>query len=172
MQNKVYSYYKDLPPWAKGVVVVGGGLVFALVGFKIYKAVFPSGIDRKNRELLNTADKEIRDNLNKGIKPSFSDLNYIAFANTIYDGMRYCVGDDYGTVEATLKKMQNDIDVAKLIKAFGTRQDYCFGIPESSPRDLFTFVQSELGNDYLYTTNYRVKRINADWKKKGITYQI
>jgi hypothetical protein len=95
MQNKVYSYYKDLPPWAKGVVVVGGGLVFALVGFKIYKAVFPSGIDRKNRELLNTADKEIRDNLNKGIKPSFSDLNYIAFANTIYDGMRYCVGDDY-----------------------------------------------------------------------------
>jgi hypothetical protein len=109
--------------------------------------------------------------MNKGLKATYPDSNYIGFASTIYEGMRYCVGDDYGTVETTLKKMKNDIDVAKLIKAFGMRQDYCVGIPESAPKDLFQFVQSELGNE-LMVTNYRIKRINEDWKKKGITYQL
>lgn len=86
--------------------------------------------------------------------------------------MRFAVGDDYATVESTMKKMQNDLDVAKLIQAFGTRQDYAFGIPTGNPMDLFTYVQKELGNDWGGLTNYRVKNINADWKKKGITYQI
>jgi hypothetical protein len=106
------------------------------------------------------------------VKASFPESAYSTFANTIYNGMRYCAGDDYGTVETTLKKMKNDLDVAKLIKAFGKRQDYCFGIPASGELDLFTYVQKELGNDWGGLTNYRVKNINADWKKKGIKYEI
>jgi hypothetical protein len=171
MQNKVYTYYKELPSWAKGVVVVGAGVVVAFLGYKLYKVVFPSASEKKGRELITSTDKEIRDAINRGLKATYPDSNYIGFASTIYEGMRYCVGDDYGTVETTLKKMQNDIDVAKLIKAFGMKQDYCFGIPESAPKDLFQFVQSELGNE-LMLTNYRIKNINADWKKKGITYQL
>jgi hypothetical protein len=38
--------------------------------------------------------------------------------------------------------------------------------------DLFTYIQKELGNEYGGLTNYRVKRINEDWSKKGISYQI
>lgn len=172
MDNKVYNYYKELPPWAKGVVVVGGGLVAFFVLRRVYKAVFPSAEDRKNRQLLQDVNNEINVLNNQGVKPSFPESAYSTFANTIYNGMRYCAGDDYGTVEATLKKMKNDLDVAKLIKAFGKRQDYCFGIPASGELDLFTYVQKELGNDWGGLTNYRVKNINADWKKKGIKYEI
>jgi hypothetical protein len=66
----------------------------------------------------------------------------------------------------------NELDVAKLIKAFGTRQNYVFGLPAGSSMDLLTFVQDELGNEYGGLTSYRVSSINADWKKKGISYQI
>lgn len=172
MATKVYQYYSELPPWAKGVVVVGGGLVAFLVLRRVYKAVFPSAEDRKNRELAQNVNNEINVLTNQGVKPTYADSQYNTFANTIYNGMRYCAGDDYSTVESTLKRMMNDLDVAKLVKAFGKRQDYCFGIPTSGELDLFTYVQKELGNDYGGLTNYRVKRINEDWKKKGIKYQI
>ena len=44
---KVYQYYKDLPPWAKGVVVVGGAVVVYLVGSRVYRAVFPTEAQKK-----------------------------------------------------------------------------------------------------------------------------
>lgn len=172
MQNKVYQYYKDLPNWAKGVVVVGGVLVVYIVGARVYKAVFPSDKEKKNKELAKNVDSEIGNLSRNGLKASFSDSNYITFANTIYNSMRYAVGDDYTTVENTLKKMKNDLDVAKLVKAFGLRQDYFFAIPAGDKMDLFTFVQKELGNEWGGLTAYRVRSINADWQKKGINYQI
>ena len=169
---KVYQYYKDLPPWAKGVVVVGGAVVVYLVGSRVYRAVFPTDAQRKNRELEKNIDSEISKMQGNGKKASFSDSNYNTFANTIYNSMRFAIGDDYGTVESTLKRMKNDLDVAKLIKAFGLKQDFFFGLPAGDKMDLFTFVQKELGNEYGGLTNYRVKRINEDWSKKGILYQI
>ena len=169
---KAYQYYKDLPPWAKGVVVVGGAVVVYLVGSRVYRAVFPTETQRKNRELEKNIDSEISKLQGNGKKASFSDSNYNTFANTIYNSMRFAVGDDYSTVEATLKRMKNDLDVAKLIKAFGLKQDYFFGLPTGDKMDLFTYLQKELGNEYGGLTNYRVKRINEDWSKKGISYQI
>ena len=154
---KVYQYYKDLPPWAKGVVVVGGAVVVYLVGSRVYRAVFPTDAQRKNRELEKNIDSEISKMQGNGKKASFSDSNYNTFANTIYNSMRFAIGDDYGTVESTLKRMKNDLDVAKLIKAFGLKQDFFFGLPAGDKMDLFTFVQKELGNEYGGLTNYRVK---------------
>lgn len=172
MANKLYEYYKDLPAWGKAVTVIGVGLVTFYVGRRLYFGLFPTEEQRKNKELVNNINTEIAKAQKSGLKQSYTDANYNTFANTIYNGMRYAVGDDYGTVEKTMKSMNNDLDVAKLIAAFGARQNYMFGIPSGSKMDLFTFIQSELGNEYLGLTNYRVKNINEDWKKKGITYRI
>ena len=49
--SKVYQYYTELPQWAKGAVVVGAGLVLFLVGKRVYRAVFPSDEERKNKQL-------------------------------------------------------------------------------------------------------------------------
>lgn len=172
MANQVYKFYKDLPPWAKGVVVVGGSLAAFLVLKRVYSALFPTEKQKQNRQLLQNVNSEISSYQNNGVRASYPDSQYETIANTIYNSMRYAAGDDYATVELKLKEMKNNLDVAKLIKAFGKRQDYFFGIPTGDPMDLFTYVQKELGNDYAGLTNYRVKNVNADWKKKGITYQI
>ena len=171
MKN-IGKYYEQLPPWAKGVVFVGGALVVYMVGNKVYKKVFPSAKDVANRQLLTNVNSDISKFQNKGLKPSYNDSNYITLANTIYEGMRYCVGDDYAAVESNLKKMNNDLDVAKLIKAFGQKQNYCFGVPTGGEMDLFTFVKKELGNDYGGLTDYRLQSVNKDWSKKSITYKI
>jgi hypothetical protein len=67
--------------------------------------------------------------------------------------------------------MNNNLDVALLIKAYGFRQRYCFGIPAEGIMDLFTSVQAELGEEWGFT-NYRVDNINNAWARKGITYRI
>jgi hypothetical protein len=171
MKVEAYKYYKELPPWAKGVVVVGGAVALFFVGKKLYSIVFPSAEAKRNAELTRNIDTEIA-RLQKTQKATFPDSSYNTLANTIYNSMRFAVGDDYGAVQDSLKKMKNDLDVAKLIKAFGTRQDYAFGIPVGDKMDLLTYVKKELGNEYFGLTSYRVTNINKDWAAKKISYTI
>jgi len=170
--NNLGKTFNNLPPWARGIVFVGGIAIVGLFSIKIYKKLFPSEQAKKNKELQKEIDVEISNWIKKGQKASFSDANYLTFANTIYEGMRYGIGDNYGKVVDTMLLMNNNLDVAKLIKAFGVRQNYLFGIDTGSPLDLLTFVQSELGSEYLGLTSYRITKINNDWAKKGITYKI
>lgn len=170
--SKLYTSFNALPPWSKGVIAVGVGLGLFFVGKKIYKIIFPSDAEKKNKELVKAIDNDISRLQGQGLVGSFSQAEYQTFANTCYEGMRYAIGDNYDSVEDTLKKMKNNLDVALLLKAFGVRQDYALGIDTGEPKDLFTFVQSELGDEWGGLTDYRVKSINADWTKKGITYQI
>lgn len=172
VKTKVIDYYKDLPAWAKGVVIVAGVGLVAFAGIKLGKVIFPSEARKKQKQLGRDVEQEIKDAEKKGLKPTFPDSQYLTFANTIHNSIQYCVGDDYGTVVVICKRMMNDLDVAKLIKAYGTRQRYCFGAPAGGKDDLFTAIQAELGQEYGGITNYRVKQINSDWAKKGITYKI
>ena len=160
-----------LPSWAKGVIAVAvvGGTAF--IGWKAYKAIQKTTEEKKEKELFQGVDKEIADFKKKGMIPSFKPSEYLQFAESIHTSIMQCAGDSYSTAQSELKKMKNDLDVALLIKAFGKRQDYCFGVPLSEYA-LFAYIQKELGNEWGGVTGYRVKDINADWKKKGITYQI
>jgi len=167
-----YNGFRGLPPIVQGIIALGTCTTVFLIGKKVWPLVFPSDREKRNKSLAKNIGSEIKDYEQQGLKSSFQESEYMTFANTIYEGMRYAVGDDYGTVENTLKKMKNNLDVAKLIKAFGFRQDYIFGLPEGDPKDLFTFVQSELGQEWGGITGYRVSSINSNWKTKGITYSI
>ncbi len=167
-----YNGFRGLPKPAQGAIAIGTCVVLFLIGKKIWPLIFPSATQKRNNQLAKDINSEIKTHEDAGQVASFPESTYMTFANTCYEGMRYAIGDNYGAVEDTLEKMNNDLDVAKLIKAFGFRQDYVFGLPDGDPKDLFTFVESELGSDYLGLTNYRVTNINSNWKTKGITYTI
>jgi len=171
MQQKYLKYYNELPQWAKGVLVVGGLGIVGLVGYKAYRSLFPSESEKKSKLLLNTINDDISKFKLSGLKESYPNADYLTLANTIYESMRYCAGDSYNTVVSTCKKMMNDLDVALLIKAFGTKQNYCFGIDAGTPMDMLSFIQKELGTEWLLF-DWKIQEINRNWSSKGITYRL
>lgn len=149
--------------------LIGAGIVGGAI-YGVYK-IFSNAQNNKNKELLNAAQNEAIA-LQKKYKATFQPSNYLAFANSIYEGTKYGIGDNYGAVRDVLKKMQNDLDVLLLIKAYGARQNYIFGIPQGEKRDLFTNIREELGNEFFGLSSSKLDAINTDWKKKNIKYQL
>jgi hypothetical protein len=163
--DNLYKYYKDLPQWAKGVVVVGGLGVTYLLGSSIYNRYFRP----KSQDVLN-AENDI-DRLSNTLKASYGDATYDEYANTIYNAQRTSLGNDSGAILDVALLMKNDLDIAKLIKAYGTRQDYAFGFP-TEKYGLFGAMRKGIEADLFGAFSYRIGKINNYWASQGITYQI
>jgi len=74
MANKFYDYYKELPSWAKGVVVVGGlGVVYIFASQVIKKLKQDAEIEIKNRK-AEVIEEEKR--LEEYKKPILKNLLY------------------------------------------------------------------------------------------------
>lgn len=165
---KLKDKFNNLPiPIQYALIGVG---LFA--GYKIVSSFFKSGSEQLTSSVLSTNEDDIKKFAKQGFKPSFEISQYPMFANIIYESTKYGIGDSYGTAVDTLKQLQNNLDVALLIKAYGTKQNYVFGIPTGEKRDLFTNIQVELGNEYGGITSYRINQINNDWTSKGIKYKL
>jgi CRISPR/Cas system-associated protein endoribonuclease Cas2 len=160
--------YNNLPMPVQYLLL--GGISF--LAFQVYKKITSN--QTTNNEAQAELQKEIQKELLrlKNVKLSYALPQYKLFANLLHDSMKYGLGDNYQAVVSTLQKMNNDKDVLQLVKDYGNRQNYIFGIPQGEPKDLFTTIKSELGNEYAGLTSYKVDKINDDWKKKKINYKI
>lgn len=162
--EKTLEYYKELPSWAKGVVVVGGLVIVYIVGNKIFTALKPKPIEDVN--IQNDINR-----LSSLMKPTYTDSAYDGYAKTIYEAQRTSLGNDSGTIKDVALLMKNDLDVAKLYKSYGTRTDYVFGVPSDS-YSLFGAIRKGIEADSFGIFSWRLGQINKDWESKGITYRL
>ena len=87
-------------------------------------------------------------------------------ADQIYEDLRYTYFDDNKDDAALqITRVKNGADVANLIKYFGKRQEYIFGIPAGSDKDLQQFVTSNLSSS-------KIAAINDNYLRKGIKYRF
>lgn len=141
-------------PW--GILVVGGLVYWA--GKELGFFSTPSGS-------LPAADRVIQEGAS-GSAPNFNDLQYQAFADTIHDALRDSwIADDKPTAKRVLLYMQNILDLAKLVKAYGDRTTYLFGIPDGPPKNLAQTIAGELSEEDL-------EAINNIYRLRGIQYSF
>lgn len=164
MQNKVYQYYKELPPWAKGVIIIGVGLGAWTIYTRIAGKIKANQALKGSKEVVNNVNVEINNLRKSGASPSFPDTQYKIWADAIYScyaGWGTCSGD---TIFSSLK---NDFDVLKLIQAFGIRT-----IPSGAwnPSPDFTGSLPAVMRDEL--SYWEISSINKILAKKGITYKF
>jgi len=167
MLEEIKRKYKNAPELIQYAFLAGG----FFLAYKSYKLMFKSETEKTNQELQIKADKEYKA-FQKNSILSYPPSQYLAFANTIHNATMYGLGDDYTAVRDTLKLMKNNLDVLALIKAYGERQNYVFGIPSGPKRNLLTNIRLELGDEFMGLYSAKLEDIRADWKKKGILYQL
>lgn len=186
MKNPTYSYYKELPPWAKGVVIVGGLFVAYLAGTAILRKLKQAKNAREAKESVRSAEAEKRRLQSSGMRASFNPSQYMTWANSIETAFEGC--DPMGTltwgadsplgavsfwsnsgfkVATILNQLKNDLDYLNLTTAWGTRTyDACgFFTGDVTDVDFAKAVADEL-------TAREITNLNQILKSKSITYKL
>ncbi len=128
-----FKLWDDLPAWSKGVIVIGG---LAAIYFGItatLKRIKDAEKNKQAREVLEKTNTEIKQYENKGIKPTYPDSQYNAWADSIAKQFSGCDWEDgWGWSGSGAKlynicyRMENDLDFAKLVSAYAQRTyDQC-----------------------------------------------
>jgi hypothetical protein len=125
------------------------------VGYKIIQFFVGSSTS------VAAATNEVKTLTSKGVKPTYPDSSYTQWASSIVSAGFNTLGTNEQAIYAIFRKMMNDLDVAKLIVAFGNqRVEFSF---QTAP--LGAWLASELDSDELATVN----KILSD---KKIKYQF
>jgi hypothetical protein len=152
-QNKKYLFY-------------GLGAVAAYI-FVVGPILKKLGLQKTQTE------KEAEAEISKYLKGQISAGNatktpgeWAIIADQIYNDLRYsAVSDNKDNAALQLARCKNGADVALLIKSFGKRREYYFGIPAGSEMDLQQFVTSNLSSK-------QIAAVNDNYRRKGIKYQF
>jgi hypothetical protein len=167
-QNKAIEVFKELPSWAKGVVVIGVIGIGYIMYNRIYKSIKERGKTEKQRETQREQEKEVRDLENTGMRKTFPASQYKAWADTIASEFDGCdpLGTSLGAVANAINSLVNDLDFLSLSTAFGIRTyDKCGWGTGDFTGNLSQAVNLEL------TINERAF-LNKILSQKKITYRF
>jgi hypothetical protein len=152
-QNKKYLYY-------------GLGAVAAYL-FVLKPILKNLGLEKSQTE--KEAEAAITKYLNSQISAGNATKTpgeWAIIADQIYQDLRYsAVSDKKADATFQIARAKNGADVALLIKSFGKRREYLFGIPAGDKMDLQQFVTSNLSMAQILS-------INDNYKRKGIKYSF
>lgn len=145
--QKLYAYYKDLPPWAKGVIIVGSAAVVVYTTHAIVK-----GINDRKKKMDAQAQlvqyvKDLNDLIKQGVNPTYQESQYNIWADKIESQFAGCdpslptcpggitgiggslsYSDSGYVVKNIVLQLKNDADFLCLQAAFKTRTYDACGI--------------------------------------------
>jgi len=173
-ESTIYKYYKDLPSWAKGVVIVGTLAMGYAVVTKVYNTITDANNRKKQEKEINTADAELQNEQQAGRGQTLSNSTLEAMSSAIVEASNDC-GTDDAVFLAQFDNVQNEADMLAFVKIFGLRQKVrCpftsdtredFWSKFTPPMSLSAMISSELSQGQMDT-------INKKLASKGIKYRI
>jgi len=139
----------------------------------VIKPLFQSlGITKTDAEIAKEKSdaaniNDIEKNLNaRGIDLTKSKAEWDQIADTIYNDLRFsALADNKADAGYQVSRVKNDADMIYLIKTFGKRQEYLFGIPSGSPMGLTEFITSNLDRS-------NIDLINDNYSRKGMKFKF
>jgi hypothetical protein len=152
------------------LTTVGIGIAAYLV---VIRPLFQSlGITKTAAEIQKEKSdaaniNEIEKNLNAlGLSLTKSKAEWDQIADSIYNDLRFsAIADNKADAGYQVARVKNDADMIYLIKTFGKRQEYLFGLPSGSPMGLAEFITSNL-------TRENINLINNNYTSKGMNFKF
>lgn len=147
---------------------IGAGITYFLIvkPILVKLGILKSAAEiEAERERAGRVDDYIDESLRRQT-PTKSLGEWTIIANQIYEDLRYAsVSDNKEDATYQICRAKNDADVAMLIRAFGTRQEYYFGIPYGGLQGLVSFVNSNLSGS-------QKEMINGNYSRKAIKFRF
>ena len=159
--------FKGLPDWAKGVIAIAvvGGIAF--IAYKLYKKGKDIKEGKGNRQEEKGWNKELDElSSNPATKPTLSQAQMAAFANSLFIAMDGYATDEQGII-SIFKNVRNNADFAGINAAYGIREISSgrFNPEPNYKGNLIGGLASEL-------SQYWRDEINKDLASKKITYRV
>ena len=120
MASKVYSYYKELPSWAKGVVVVGGIAIAYFTAKQLIARIKKQAEKKFDLQESESATSDLQNLAQQGIKPTLSNTQIDNIINSLVESMNDC-GTNENAIYNQFKKLNNTADVYLLLKRWQIR---------------------------------------------------
>lgn len=160
------SIWANLPLWAKGLIIVGGGYVAYKIGGRLLSQTRLDPKTRDSSQALDGWNKQfLKDSANA--KPTKSEGELKDMANTIFRAM-----DGWGTDEdailSTFKKIKNNADFSGLQAAWGKRT-IDSGKWNPAP-NLYNATLAEAVTDEM--SDYWRNEVNKHLGKVGVTHRL
>lgn len=168
MSVQPYQFFKELPPWAKGVVVVGGLAVIYFAGKSIFDRIKKDAESKNSKQVVTDSKKDLQSLLNKGIRLSYPVSTYTALASSLNVAF-----NGFGTAEtqvyAIMGQMKNEADILQLIVSFDLRTikgGSLFGISQADTYkiDLPGAIHDEMLVEEIQHINQILKNNNVDYQ--------
>ncbi len=154
--SKVLLFFKDIPGWAKGIILIIIVLLIVWLVYKFYKNVMP----KTAQDINITKDKN--DLSDQGQKPSFVRAWYDSAADKIYScgaGQRVG-GTDESCMYAVFVQLKNELDIVLLTEAFGIRRKgFSF-----SDANLGGFIADEMNPEEISALNNILARRKINYR--------
>lgn len=186
MSDKVtlFSWFTSLPPWARGVVIVGGAGVTVFGVVSIVKALNAKKAQEKAQAELKGFTDDLDALAKSGIHPTFQETQYKLWADAIHQQFQGCdprsrtygffddtsVGNYSGSGQVVfnvLSSLSNDADFLALATAWGRRSFDACGWFTGDVTDvtLAGAIEDELDSS-------EVAGLNKILAAKGIQYRL
>jgi hypothetical protein len=151
----------------KSLLYIFGGLA---AYFAVIRPLLESlGIVKTSEEQRQSSYEETEKNkyLDPGTeKPTKSPGEWVIIADQIYQDLKFSrISDNRADAGYQVARVKNTADFKLLYKAFGSRQEYAFGIPTGGKKDLAQFIVDNLERD-------QINIINKNYRLKGIKFQF
>lgn len=153
-EGKLYDYYKDIHPIAKGIIAIGvlGGL--GIIGYTVYKKLKAIHDEKDLNKTATIYESEYKKLLNKGEKLSFEDKGvYNTLANEIASDLNGCerLSTEVDVINKIINVVKKPIDWYYLVYTFGIKKiDDCGSFGNSST----TYALPELLKDQLDSSGF------------------
>lgn len=179
MANGFYSYYKELPPWAKGVVVIGGAVVVGLIGITIVRKIRGVSDIAKAKRQLRSTNNDLKALEQTGLRGSFPKSQYDAWASqlhtqfggcdfsaTFYSGALPFASNSFILLAKIIKQIKNDVDWLSIVSSYGVRtHDQCGIGTGDFTGDLYAAIADEL-------TAIETAELNKLLQERKISYRV
>jgi len=151
LKNDIKKVWRELPSSARlGITLIGGFIVFKKV----------RGFWDKIKTTPESAKSDEKKFIEQGQVATYPDASYTGWADIIYNEYFNSVWSSFSDVKYIFEKMQNDLDVSKLIQAFGKR------------RILFSTGTGDLQTIIIKIDDDAPQQVNQIFETKGIKYRF